>query len=261
MAPLKVDPWVRKVESACERFAAMHSLIYNKTEREISASFEIGCFHSLVEFYERTCVVTPENLTKDNEYRYLTTPSGNPANFSHVKIVHFAGTFTLRQQVRIRSHLDPDIAFTPDTVVLRESAIIDSAKDRDYAKGKRKFFTVSSSAVVAAHECKSMNPFPELLVSFIGHVIAAHEWLDWPDVGRFLSKDGVHLAPTLFVGGTARALHIRMITALEKCYPLNILVGMHAGNWKLINAPTKLQRLIVNIEPIGKGSLAVAIEE
>jgi len=128
VAPPKADAWVRKVEGACEKFAAKYSLIYNKTEREVSASFEIGCFHSLVEFYERTCAVTPENLTKDKEYRYLTTPSGNPANFSHVKIVHSDGTFTLRQQVRIRSHLDRDIAFTPDTVVLRDSAIIDSGR-------------------------------------------------------------------------------------------------------------------------------------
>ena len=97
--------------------------------------------------------------------------------------------------------------------------------------------------------------------SAFGHLIAAHDWVDWPDVDRLVSKDGVHIAPTLFVGGTARGLHIRMIAALEKCYPLNILVGMHAGNWKLISAPTKLQRLIVNMDPIGKAGIAKAMIE
>ena len=245
MPPPATDPWVPRVEQACERFAKRHRLVYNKSEREISASFEIGCFHSLLEFYEANCILAPENL-QDNAYRYLTTPNGNPAKFSRVKITHPKGVFTLRQQVRIKSHLDPDIAFTPDMVVLKESAIINAIKDKDYAKGKRSFFTVSSSAVIAAHECKSMNPFPELLVSFIGQLVTAHAWLDLAKPYKFVEKDGVHLAPTLFVGGTPRGLHLRMIHALEKCYPINILVGMHAGTSKLTTAKEKLVRLSVN---------------
>jgi hypothetical protein len=245
MPPRATDPWIARVEGACERFADKHALTYRKSEREISASFEIGCFHSLVEFYEDTCSVTPENLTEDGAYRYLTSPNGNPANFSYVKIKNGKRIFTLRQQVRIRSHLDPDIAFTPDMVVLAESAQINAEKDQDYANGKRSFFSVSSSTVVAAHECKSMNPFPELLVSFIGHLMAAHDWLQ-TDTKKILADDGVHLAPTLFVGATARGLHFRMISALEKCYPLNICVGMHGGSWKLGRGRKKLTRLAIN---------------
>jgi hypothetical protein len=52
-----------------------------------------------------------------------------------------------------------------------------------------------------------------------------------------------------------------MIRALEKCYPINILVGMHAGNWKLTKAPSKLVRLVVNMTPVGKPDLAITIAE
>ena len=47
-----LDNWLASVERACERFADKHAITYRKSEREISASFEIGCFHALVEFYE-----------------------------------------------------------------------------------------------------------------------------------------------------------------------------------------------------------------
>lgn len=255
-----VDPWIRKVEERCERFADKYAFAYNRSEREIAASFEIGCFHALLQFYEASCDVLPQNLTDKNEYRYLTTPNGNPANFSFVKITHPDGIFTLRQQVRIRSYLDPDIAFTPDMVILKELAEIEATKDKDYAKGKRSFFIVSSSAVIAAHECKSMNPFPELLVSFIGHLLTAHKWIVSDDVSQLTVPNGIHLAPTLFVGGTARALHLRMIKALEKCYPINILVGMHSGNWKLLNPTNQLVRLVANPMP-DKGDIAGTITE
>ena len=258
--PPQTDQWISKVERACERFAQKHAFTYNRSEREISASFEIGCFHSLVEFYEKSCTVAPQNL-RDGAYRYLTTPNGNPANFSFVEIAHAQGVFFLRQQVRIKSHIDPDIAFTPDMVVLKGSSSIDAVKDRDYASGKRSFFTVSSADVIAAHECKSMNPFPELLVSFIGHLTAAHEWLESADWKKAIAADGVHLAPTLFVGGTARGLHLRMIRALEKTFPVNILVGMHAGNWKLAKAPNTLVRLAIGIIPPVKRDITGPILE
>jgi len=252
--------WINLVEEACRKFASQHSFAYSRTEREMSASFEIGCFHALLEFYESTSQsqLKPENI-QDGKYRYLTTPNGNPDNFSYVRIEVLGRTFALRQQVRIRSHLHSDIAFTPDMVVLAEGATIRAVNDRDYASEKRKFFSVNSSDVVAAHECKSMNPFPELLVSFIGHVMAAHEWLKRGDLPQVLAVDGIHLAPTLFIGGAARALHLRMVDALENCFPMNILVGMHAGNWRLSSAKERLKRLVLDPREDAPRSSAVEV--
>jgi hypothetical protein len=236
------DGWVQAVESKIRAFAKKYGTVYQKSAREVSAAFEIGCFHALTEFYSKSCTLTPYNLTPANEYRYLTSPNGNPANFSYVEMSHTTGTFQLRQQVRIVSHLDDDIAFTPDMVIVPASATIDGKKDKDYASGKRSFFFVRSPDVIAAHECKSMNPFPELLVSFIGMLIAAHKWLDIPTDRTRLDPKGIHLAPSLFVGGSARALHIRMVRALEKVYPINVILGLHAGTWSLLGG-RQLNRL------------------
>jgi len=239
--------WVTDVERSVERFARKYSLTYSRSEREISASFEIGCFHALVNFYSERCKIEPKNLRDGKYYRYLTSPNGNPNNFSYVRARVDGRGYEIRQQVRIRSHLADDIAFTPDLVVLPEDVDISSTKDKDYAKGKRSFFCVSSEDVIAAHECKSMMPFPELLVSFIGTLTVAHAWLDDPKPKGFFGKVGLHLAPSLFVGGTPRGLHVRMIRALEKCYPINVIVGLHSGTWDLTR-PTRT----LNVLPPGE---------
>lgn len=231
--------WLERVNKLSAAFAKKHSIFLRSTERQLSASFEIGCFHAVVQFYElQKYRIVPMGLV-DGGYRYLTTPSGNPDNFSRVELIGRDGEFELRQQVRVESHVDPEICFTPDLIVIRKGARIDSSKRGDFASGKRSFFKVSSLDVVAAHECKSTNPFPELLVSFIGMLVAAHEW--YPGGGRAKLTEGFgHLAPTLFVGGTAKKLQLKMIAAMQKSYGMNIVCGLHEGSWGLKSARNRL---------------------
>lgn len=231
--------WIDRVDKLSGQFAKKHSVLLRSTDRQLSASFEIGCFHAVVQYYEQQKYkIRPSGLV-DGAYRYLTTPSGNPENFSYVELAGTDGEFELRQQVRIESHVDSDICFTPDLVVMRKGARIQSELRKDFASGKRPFFKVSSLDVVAAHECKSTNPFPELLVAFIGMLVAAHEW--YPDGCRVRFVKGYgHLAPTLFVGGTAKSLHLRMIRAMQGSYRMNIVCGLHEGTWGLRSVKNRL---------------------
>jgi hypothetical protein len=227
--------WLAEVEQRIESFAERFSFTYDKTPRHLAASFEVGCFLALVSYYERQAMVQPMNLTDAGEYRYLTSPQGNPHNFSFVEIAHPTGRFHLRQQVRIRSHFHEDIAFTPDFLVLSAAEELQCVYDRDYASGRQRFWFVESTRVVAAHECKSLAPFPELLVSFLGLVMAAHSWLDGSEICR-PDPNGLHFAPTLFVGGSAKALHNRMVRGLCAAFPINVVLGLHQGTWDLRGA-------------------------
>lgn len=220
--------WLAEAETLAKDFAKKHKLVIGITDRQLSASFEIGSLHALLRFYEHQGYkLVPKNITDDGAYRYLTTPSGNPANFSFVLATGDDGEFEIRQQVRVQSHIDADIAFTPDIVVLVGGTAIDDSKHAEYANGRRPFYRVSSASVVAAHECKSMNPFPELMVAFIGMLVAAHQW--YPDGSEYAHTNASgHLAPTLFVGGTASVRHLRMIRAMQNAYRMNILCGLHA---------------------------------
>lgn len=236
------EEWVVDIENAVKAFAEKYATVYEKKERELSASFEIGCFHALTDFYEQNSSLELKNL-KDGKYRYLTTPSGNPDNFSYIEGVHGDTHFEIRQQVRIKSHLADDIAFTPDIVVIKINADIQGHIDQDYASGKRKFFFVNSSEVIAAHECKSTNPFPELLVSFIGMLVAAHEWVLSPTDLKNVDNQGLHLAPSLFVGGTASGVHKRMVSSMEESMPINIILGLHRGTWDLLDPENEKNRI------------------
>jgi len=240
------DEWVADIEKAIEDFAKKYSLTYEKKERELSASFEIGCLHALTDFYEKNSKLTLKNLV-DGKYRYLTTPNGNPNNFSYVQGNSKNEFFEIRQQVRVWSHLAEDVAFTPDMVVIRKDAEIKGTLDPDYASGKRKFFCVKSSDVIAAHECKSTNPFPELLVSFVGMLVAAHQWLMAPTDRTKLNNQGCHLAPSLFIGGTASGIHKRMVEAMENSMPVNIILGLHKGTWDLLDPKNSRNRIDVKL--------------
>lgn len=240
------DAWLGKAEQLVREFEAKHGLTYRRTKREVYASFEIGCLISLVDYYHAQGLrSTFENLQRKDGtefFRYHTTPSGNPDNFSWIQLERDAEHFQIRQQVRIQSHLDPDIRFTPDIVVLRSHANYLRDRDQDYAGGKRTLFCVEASDVVAAHECKSMQPFPELLVGFLGMLVAGHQWLSCPTDKSLETPEGIHLAPTLFVGGTARGLHQRMVAALCRTYPMNAVLGLHSGSWNLQDN-AKLKRM------------------
>lgn len=245
--------WEQQVLDAMREFASDYSVVYSKKEREISAYFEIGCLLSLIEFYE-SCGFegTVCNPAEDRSYRYLTTPNGNPANFSYMLMVKAEEKIEIRQQVRISSYVGDNISFTPDIVVIPQSTNIRELKDSDYASGKRKFFFVDSKNVIAAHECKSRPLFPELLVSFIGMLIVGHEWFRRLDFGELVADDGDHLAPCLFVGGSARSIHLKMVKGLKSAYPMNVVAGMHSGTWNLLGDNADIRR-IRNPLTVGQG--------
>jgi hypothetical protein len=88
-----------------------------------------------------------------------------------------------------------------------------------------------------------MNPFPELMVSFLGMVFAAFPWAKKKDFDGRINADSLHLAPSLFVGGSARGLHLRMVKALKESFPVNIILGMHYGTWELDRDDAHLNRI------------------
>ncbi|WP_305816728.1 hypothetical protein [Photobacterium leiognathi] len=240
------DSWLASVETLVSVFAEEHSYTFSKKSRELSASFEIGCFHALLNYYEKVGFeLSVENLTTDNEFRYLTTPNGNPDNFSFVVAKIGQSEYEIRQQLKIYSNIDEMISFAPDLSVVKRNVTIEKVKDKDFANGKRAFYRVSSLDVIAAHECKSMPPFPELMISFVGMYITAHTWHSDEEPTVVHDKEGLHLAPTMFVGGHAKAMHLKMIQAMERAYPINIVVGMHEGVWNLYKDNRKLNKLHV----------------
>ncbi|MEO5716640.1 MAG: hypothetical protein ABIT37_24385 [Luteolibacter sp.] len=227
------EAWIALITSTVKTFCRDYKVVYAVKARERAASFEIGCLHMLLNNYEEVGTLRPENLNEKGEFRYLTSPNGNPDNFSWMRLTLGGVDFQIRQQVRVKSHWHSDIAFCPDIVVLKPNTEVEDGFDPDYASGKRKFFVVSSEQVVTAHECKSLSPFPELLVAFTGMFQAAHKWFEPNSTKDYTHFAGDHPAPCLFIGGDSRPIQRRMITALEVVFPINIVSGLHWSRFKM----------------------------
>jgi len=262
MAKIKTprnDTWISDIEGKMEEFAREYSVAYARKKREQSAIFEIGCFLALLDdYHNQRFSITIENLDSDGSFKYLTSPTGNPDNFSYITVEKGKQKFDLRQQIRIRSHLHSDVTFTPDIVVFEHGATVEQKIDPDYAGGKRGMFALAAKNVIAIHECKSLPGFPELYVSFLGMLLTAHSSFQ---ASAGLSQSSVgHLASTLFVGGESSALHIRMILALQSIYPLNIITGLHKGGWTLTKRKKPLNRVAGREIPLKPLKLTVGRE-
>ena len=151
------DPWIANVEAASAEFVGRFGSVYSLSDKALSGIFEIGCFLSIVNDYEKQGVTIEGLNLVENQFRYLTTPNGNPNNFSYIRLTKSGKSWELRQQVRVCSHLHDDVNFTPDIVVIEEGACISTDRDKDYAAGKRGFFRVNATSVLAAHECKKLD--------------------------------------------------------------------------------------------------------
>ena len=237
------DPWISDVEAASADFLGRFGTVYSLTDRDLSGIFEIGCFLAIVSDYERQGISTEASNLIDGRFRYLTTPNGNPRNFSHVRLFTVDAAWELRQQVRVCSYVHQDVNFTPDIVVIPEGAEIRDEKDVDYASGKRSFFRVNAATVIAAHECKSMTGFPELYVSFVGMFMMGHAWFGEKVSESVTRQSRGHLAPSLFVGSEISNLHRRMVAALESQFPINLVTGLHRGGWALERRANQMNRL------------------
>jgi hypothetical protein len=226
------DQWIRDVERRVDRFVAQSGAIYRKTQREQSAIFEMGCFFALIDEMERNGVPCEVEGLQDGEFRYLTSPSGKPENFSYVSFTFEGSRYELRSQVRVRSQIHQDVTFTPDLVLIRGKAKIDRVVDPEFAGGKRGVWAVHAKAVVAIYECKSLPGYPELYVSFLGMVSATR--------GRLVSRKhaAYRFESTLFVGGHARGFHRRMIAAIHEVCAVRIATGLHSGGWGLRRSPS-----------------------
>ncbi len=229
------DAWLSIVENSMRKFSEKYKFKYALRKNVSYALFEIGCYLLIVGYYSKNCAnLYPVGLV-DGVFRYKTSPQGNPANFSFYQGVIDGKSFDIRQQVRVESKISEGVYFTPDIAIILSGDVIGSKRDPLYSKGKKEYFFIKSENVISIHECKSMNPFPELIASFYGFLDLAHEWFTCSGYHECVSKNGIHIAPTLFIGGDAGGLHHKMIKEMRKVVPMNVVIGLHHSEFGMFD--------------------------
>ncbi len=212
-------------------FLEKHSTTIAQHASKISTYFEISCYNNIVKFYKNSgFTIQVENLDKKTQsFRYKLGPSGYPQNFSFFvisKTYHYRKNpttfrYEIRQNVPVQSKHDSKIFITPDFVICKNS--INYQKDSQYYQGRREFWFVSNESLVSFAEAKHYNPFPELIINFIGIVNELMPSLLNEKNG---SNRPAHIAPSLIVSGKGNYQTIRIKKSLESRYKVNIFLGV-----------------------------------
>ncbi len=181
--------------------------ITNNTTK-ISSLFEMGCYNSVVRFYEKNNYLVEVRNIPNGEFRYKLTSLGYPGKFSYFYISKEYTSrkgkksvydFEVRHNIPIASFHNKETFFTPDVSIIKTNSLKETPNPKYYYKGMRKFFYIENKDLVSFMEAKHYTPFTELLVSFIGVVneIMPSMLREERPVGR----RPYHLAPSLMISG------------------------------------------------------------
>lgn len=213
-----------------QTFLNYYGTTINREVEKISTLFEITCYNYVIEFYvTQGFTLIPRNpKNSGNFFIYKTSPAGNLPNYSYFEARKTVQTntgprkisFDIRQNVPVQSSHDLDVYFTPDIVICVNQ--FDTVKDHSYYHATRWRHYLKNEGLISFAEAKHYNPFPEILVSFIGII---HE-LNPSLLKKNGKKSGIHLAPSLMVSGRGGAPVERIKTNFEKRYTLNIFLGL-----------------------------------
>jgi hypothetical protein len=233
-------------ENEIRTFLNYYGTAISREVENIPTLFEITCYNYVIEYYvNQGYILIPRNPAQsDNYFIYKTSPSGNLVNYSFFEarkqIQTEKGTmeisFVIRQNVPVQSGRDTDVYYTPDIVICKDQ--YDKIKDPAYYRATRWRHYLKNENLISFAEAKHYNPFPEILVSFIGLI---HE-LNPNLLKKKGEKSGSHLAPSLMFSGRGGAPVDRIKKYYEKRYSMNIFLGLvfNAGS---IRNPSKMKKI------------------
>ncbi len=134
--------------------------------------------------------VTVRNI-QNGVFRFKTTPSGNPNNFSYLVIDKNETTLEVRQQVRIWGIWG---CYTPDISIILPSSTFRNS-------------TLSVKYLENFVECKHMEPYPMSCASFVGMLYVLNRW------NRSNRKANRKFPAMIFYSNFGRSINVNNIIA------------------------------------------------
>lgn len=208
-------------EKDLTEFSNRHKITLAEHSKRINDYFEMTCYNLIVRYYEKLgYVLTVQNL-KGGKFKYKCSPTGFLQNFSYFKAtkVNDQGngeTVFIFHNATTQSAFDEKVFTTPDIVVSKTETPSESTDY--YPSSKMKLTFISKDDLITFCEAKHFNPFPELMINFIGTV---HELKPECLDDKIEHSDSEHLAPTLMMSGTFGKSTGEISVSLEHRYYIN----------------------------------------
>lgn len=208
-------------EKDLTEFSNRHKITLAEHSKRISDYFEMTCYNLIVRYYEKLGYeLTVQNLI-GGMFKYKCGPTGFLQNFSYFKAskVDEQGNSEIVyifHNATAQSAFDEKVFTTPDIVVSKTETPSESTDY--YQSSKMKLTYISNNDMVTFCEAKHFNPFPELMINFIGTV---HELKPECLNDEVKHHGSVHLAPTLMMSGTFAKPTGIIRESLEQRYYVN----------------------------------------
>lgn len=205
-----------KFEGRLQFFLNSHNALLSQYSSRLSSFFEMKIYNDVVRAYEELGYkVAPKQLGNANTFLYKLSTNGYIENFSYFEIEKHDNKFWVIHNMKCESKTYPNSYITADVAVIvaesHERIRVDK-NNQDVVKNDnlRTFF-----------ECKFMQPFPELLASFVGMVYTlTPELLDSEIKGR------LHIAPSLVCANTGSINSYKMSNAIKDAHNINVFNSM-----------------------------------
>lgn len=199
-------------------FANHHKTVLAEHSRHISDYFEMSCYTMVVRFYELKGFKAEVDI-KGDKFKFKCTPRGLLENFSFFRVKKDNLVFRIYHNASVQSKHDKEVFTTPDIVVAndQEPQII-----TDYYITKQRFSFIPNNNLITFCEAKHYNPYPELMINFIGTVSELK-----PSCFKNLKEKrnslSFHIAPSLMMAGTFSKQGRKIKKSLERRYMMNVL--------------------------------------
>lgn len=214
-----------------DEFLTRHGAVIHSHGKRISQYFEMLVYNMVVSSYESDGFQVQIANLQNGAFRYRITPTGLPQNFSYFtatktyrrgQTITDTCIFEIHHNVAVESRMTKGLLLRPDISVINAGSLQPQARATPYFRG-RSYPIVQNKDLQTFVEVKHLNPFPELLISFVGLLNELHG-------PAFRKKPSTrrprHLAPSLALSGNGNPQTIFIRTALMSRYTVNIFYGL-----------------------------------
>lgn len=192
--------------------------------RPQSAIYECYSLSELALQLERAGWSVNLDNIQNGEFRFKTTPSGNPNNFSYIVIDKNGYTFEVRQQLRINGRWGN---YTPDICVISPNTALDPRN------------SIEDRYLENFIECKHMVPYPMSCASFVGILYVLNRW------NRNNRKNNRRFPAMVFYSNSGQSFNVNNIIARfnsnRNTYANAIFDGISPNSSRLIDLRNYLQ--------------------
>lgn len=212
-------------------FANRYKASFKEHSNRISDYFEMSCYHMVIRYYETLGYHLEVCNLVGGAFRFKCSPTGHINNFSYFKASKNESTgqaveFYIFHNATVQSSFDDEIFTTPDIVVSR---VADPSFTTDYyLSSKLRLSYIDRGNLITFCEAKHYNPFPELMISFIGTVNELKPRC--LDDGEECPQADEHLAPSLMMSGAFSKQASRIRDSYEKRYFVNLFDNLFADD-------------------------------